>query len=324
MNDSPNAVAKFVLNKSLVSISSQSGETKGLDSKVPRLQVANIAGIDQALKNLNGFLSNFNRKFKPLFGERSCGVLIHGGHGTGKTHIAQKVVATGWGKAFYMDKNAKAATIKETFKNARRSQPSIIVIDELERIVAKDDSVSQMNADVLGQELENLILEQYGDLMPQVLVIATTLNPGDIPTLLKDERRFLTQIPLSIPDARARKEILKSLNPNFHPENGAEVLDKLGDRTHAYTAKDLRHLLLTAGGKLEERLGYPEENTPDIFIEQEDIEQALLEVRPTAMHDITLQPPSVRWAEIGGQDSVKKALQLAVETPQKVIPLVVP
>jgi AAA family ATPase len=56
----------------------------------------------------------------------------------------------------------------------------------------------------------------------------------------------------------------------------------------------------------------------DYYISPDDIEQAMLEVRPTAMHDITLQPPKVKWDEIGGQDSVKKALQSAVENSLKV------
>lgn len=317
VNGNPSGVAKFDLNMSVVKILNRDGATNIPDQVAPRLELANIAGIDQALKKLNGFLGNFSRKFKPIYGQRSCGVLLHGGHGTGKTYIAESIVATGWGKAYYIDVNAKAANIKETFRNARRSQPSIIVIDELESIVSKDDVTSQMNVNVLGQEMDNLILDHAGDLMPQVLVIAATLNPSNIPSSLKKKRRFQTQIPLSIPDARARKSILRSLNPNVHPQQREDILDRLGDRTHAYTAEDLDSLLSTASVKLEERLRYPDLNSPEIFIEQEDIEQALLEVRPTAMHDVTLQPPSVRWSEIGGQDNVKKALRLAVETPLK-------
>lgn len=318
VNGNPNGLATFDLAISSVKIVDREETTITNNEEAQSLQLVDIAGIDQALKKLNGFLGNFNRKFKPIYGQRSCGVLLYGGHGTGKTYITEKIVATGWGKAHYVDVNAKSNIIAETFKSARLSQPSIIVIDELESLVSKDDSISQTNAKVLGQELDNLILHQPGDTMPQVLVIGTTLNPSDIPSSLKKKRRFQTQVALSIPDVAARKSILRSLDPKISLDQRDGILDRLGERTHAYTAEDLDSLLSTASVKLEERLGFPDSNDSEIYIEQEDIEQALLEVRPTAMHDITLQPPSVRWDDIGGQDSVKKALRLAVETPIKV------
>jgi SpoVK/Ycf46/Vps4 family AAA+-type ATPase len=139
---------------------------------------------------------------------------------------------------------------------------------------------------------------------------------------LKGLNRFSTEIPLSIPDAPARKAILKSLDPPVVPDIRTEVLDKLGDRTHAYTAKDLVMLLSTAGKLAERRVDRTIEDWKEKnhYLSQDDIEQALLLVRPTAMHDITLKPPSVRWDDIGGQESVKKALRRAVETPLKVTP----
>jgi AAA family ATPase len=318
VNGNTRGLAKFDSNVSSVKISNQDTAVKAQDGPARCLELTGISGIDQPLEKLNDFLANFHRKSEPIFGERSCGVLLHGGHGTGKTYITERLVQTGWGKPHFIEINAKTATIVETFKNAKLSQPSIVVIDELESIVSKDDSLSQMNAKTLGQELDNLILRQRGEVMPQVLVVATTLNPSDIPISLKKKRRFHTQIALSIPDASARRSILRSLNPKILPGQREEILDKLGDRTHAYTAEDLYYLLSTASVKREKRHGNSDLDRDDIFIEQEDIEQALLEVRPTAMHDITLQPPSVRWDDIGGQDSVKKALRLAVESPIKV------
>lgn len=315
VNGSPNRVAMFGLKTSSVRILSGGRATELPCRETSRLELTNIAGMDQALKKLNAFLGNFSRKFKPVYGQRSCAILLYGGHGTGKTYITEQIVATGWGKVHHIDIYSQANGIKEAFKHATLNQPSIIVIDELETIVSKNDVTSQRNVLVLGEELDKLILERPGDLMPQVLVIATTLNPGDIPSSLKKKRRFQNQLPLSIPDAKARKSILRSLKPNVRPEQSNEILERLGDQTHAYTAEDLDLLLSTASMKLEERLGYPDLNDPDVYIEQEDIEQALVEVRPTAMHDITLQPPSVRWDDIGGQDGVKKALRLAVEVP---------
>lgn len=203
------------------------------------------------------------------------------------------------------------------------SQPSVIILDDLQNIVSKEDSTSQSVLETLEEELDSLYGRENSTFLPKVLVIAATLETSSIPMSLKGLSRFSTEIPLSIPDAPARKAILKFLAPPIAPEIRDEVLEKLGDRTHAYTAKDLVMLLSTAGKLAEKDVDRTVEDwrEKEHFLSQDNIEQALLLVRPTAMHDITLKPPSVRWDDIGGQEGVKKALRRAIETPLKVPPL---
>lgn len=289
-----------------------------------RLQVVGISGIDQAILKLNRFLGNFDREFKFKWPRRSCAILLHGGHGSGKTFIINQIIDSGWTKnIFRIDIDAKPSTIKTTFKNAILTQPSIIVIDELESIVSKDDPASQKLANLIGDELDNLSQNSSSHL-PQVLVLTATLNASNIPLSLKKRGRLRNEILLPIPDAAARKCILKSLNPPLPPEIYVEVLEKLGDRTHAYTAEDLACLLDTACEIAEEITKKIESSVTEkpFYLSSDDLEKALQLVRPTAMHDISLKPPSVRWHEIGGQESTKKALRRAVETPLMVSYLV--
>ena len=281
-----------------------------------RLEVTNIAGIDNALSKLNGFLSNFNREFKFTKAKRSCAILIHGGRGTGKTLILDKIAASGWGKVHKIDSDAKVATIRTTFKDATLSQPSIILIDEFEDLVSKDDSTSRDNARALAMELDCLMKDHSPKSLPQVLVVAAAREPSNIPNSLRKIYRFETEVALPVPDTAARKSILKSLAPSLHPEVKDDVIEKIGDRTHAYTAEDLEKLLNAAYELAERRLERVETALDsDYYLEQEDLEGASAMVRPTAMHDVTLKPPSVRWNQIGGQDNVKKALRRAVEIP---------
>jgi AAA family ATPase len=289
-----------------------------INGSPPQLEVIDIAGIDQALTKLNRFLRKFDREFKFTKAQRSCAVLLHGGHGTGKTFLLDRVIRTGWAKNIIrIEDDARPATIRTAFKKANLDQPSIIVIDELESIVSKDDTLSKSIAKTLGEELDNLTPSPGAKSLPRVLVIAATLDPSSIPMSLKRRGRFQTEIQLPIPDAAARKAILNYLEPQIHPDVRDEMVTKLGDRTHAYTAEDLATLLDAAYDLAEERVPVDEmiASEKNYFLSQEDIEEALLLVRPTAMHDITLQPPRVRWDDIGGQDSLKKALQRAVETP---------
>ncbi|KAH6671866.1 putative ATPase family gene 2 protein [Halenospora varia] len=321
VNDRPTGQGKYDEN-TVVTLSQQVDRSSQpqVNGASPKLEVVNLAGIDQALKKLNRFLSNFDRQFKFTWAQRSCAALLHGGHGTGKTFLIEKIIATGWGRVLQIESDFKIPAIRSVFKDARMSQPAIIVIDELETLVSKEDSQSQQITRVLGEELDNLSAGKK-DSLPRILVIASTLNASSIPMSLKKRGRFRTDISLPIPDAAARKAILRSLSPPLQPEHQSEVLDKLGDRTHAYTAEDLVSLLDTACELAEEKAESLEsKETEDAeeakcYLSQDDIEQALLLVRPTAMHDITLQPPSVRWDEIGGQDNVKKALRRAVEGP---------
>lgn len=318
VNGKPTSLGRYD-DSSAVTISSLLDNTPSAQTNgsVSRLEVIDIAGIDQALKKLNRLLSNFDRQFKFTWAQRSCAVLLHGGHGTGKTFILNKIINTSWGKVIRIENDIKPAAIRNIFKDARLSQPSIIVIDELESIVSKEDTTSQSIAQVLGEELDSLAQGNDGSSLPRVLVLAATLDAGRIPLSLRKRGRFRTDVPLPIPDAAARKAILKSLAPPVDPSSRDEMLEKLGDRTHAYTAEDLVSLLDTACDIAEEKIGASDTISTEeqYFLKQDDLDQALLLVRPTAMHDITLKPPSVRWEDIGGQDSVKNALRRAVETP---------
>lgn len=323
VNGSPTSQGRYDEATSAVVLSNQAEATATpqMNGPQPRLEVANIAGIDQALSKLNRFLSNFDREFNFTWAQRSCAVLIHGSRGTGKTFILDKIISTGWAKhIFRIENDAKPATIRLAFKDAKASQPSIIVLDELELLVGKEDIATQNIIKALEDELDTLVKIQKGNTLPKVLIIAATLNPSSIPISLKKRGRFRTEIALPIPDAPARKAILKSLAPPLHPSETEAILSKLGEKTHAYTAEDLVSLLDTACDLAEEELSSTLvisslEEKQQFFLSQAHIDTALALIRPTAMHDITLSPPPIRWHEIGGQSHIKSALRRAVETP---------
>jgi AAA family ATPase len=318
----PVKIAKFTPDSSRVKIASEAEPTLGpvFDGLRPPLKVSGIAGVDQALKKLNNFLADFDNaeKMKPDWGRRACGLLIHGAHGSGKTLMLEKIAATGWGKVFHVDADTKLQAVREIFKEARLSAPAIIVIDDIETVVSSpknEDKIHRMDK-VLGEEMEK-ISSRDGPGAARVIVVAASTTPSSMPQSLRKRGRFTTEVILSIPNAAARKEILRSLAPQNTPEAQLELLDKLGERTHAYTPEDLGLLLDEACHIARRRyrdIEQADEET-DAPLLQEDIDQALLVVRPTAMHDVTLQPPKVKWEEIGGQDFVKTALRRAVETP---------
>jgi AAA family ATPase len=294
-----------------------SPQPETLEGPPPSLQVPNIAGIEQALAKLNEFLEDFEfNQTEPSWGKRSCGVILHGAHGMGKSLILKKIAKTGWGKVFHVDVYTKPSNLRDIFKDAIQSPCSIILIHELDMIVPNigrpfcEEMDRIANADTPSNEAS-----------PNIVIIAEAFKLSEIPSSLRKRGRLNTDILIPVPDADARRRILRSLAPPQSSDSLFTLLDKLGDRTHAYTGEDLALLLDKTCEIARRRLRgskNDELNKENNHLTKEDIDEALLAVRPSAMHDITLQPPKVRWNEIGGQHAIKKALRRAVETPLKV------
>lgn len=318
----PRTIARFA-EASRVKIADETGLQLAelQDGPIPSLRISDIPGIEKVVKSVNNFLAIFDalHMVKPSWVRRSCGLLLYGAHGTGKSLVLSRICETGWGKVFHIDAQMKSSAVREVFKDSRQSQRSIVVIDDIERVVSKDESKYSIEK-VLGEEMDLLTTaDPSTEKIPaKVLVLAATTVPGEVPKSMRKIGRFNTEVLMPVPDAEARKRILRSLAPLDASDTLSKLLEMLGERTHAYTGGDLE-LLFNKACKIsiERRLGTGKFDG-DIDLLQEDIEQALLDVRPTAMHDITLQPPKVRWDEIGGQDNVKKALRRAVEIPLRV------
>jgi AAA family ATPase len=284
------------------------------------LRIASVAGLEPAVERLNSFFATFshsNHTVIRTWRRRPCGMLLNGPRGVGKSLVIEMIAKTGWGKVFYINPRMKVSEIRDIFNDCQQFQRSIIVVDDIDSLFVKEHGQSSNFESTLGEEMDRLNIGDApkGKTASKVLVLAATSSLGDIPSTLRKRGRFTKVFPLPLPDADARKRILKSLAPTLTSDAQLSVLDRLGERTHAYTGEDLALLLDEVG-----EIGEQKDLEPGIYDDsvkrlEEDIDQALLVVRPSAMHDITLQPPKVRWDEIGGQESVKKTLRRAVETP---------
>ncbi|KAF6842040.1 ATPase family gene 2 protein [Colletotrichum plurivorum] len=310
-------IAKFTVSTA-PSIVSSEDEAPVLEEvrEVTRLDIKGIPGLHAEEKKLRSFLRGFNARFFYKGQHESCGIVIHGGRGTGKSYILNRIAATGWGRVFKIEENDKSSTVEEVFKQARSQQPSIILIDGLQALIGKDRANSTAIIHRLGQQLDQLAEEAYQhDALPKVVVVATCLDyMTDVPPELQKSTRFELNIPLSIPNAEGRLEILKALEVPVHTEVRDVMLSRLSQQTHAYNANDLCRLIGNAKRISAERLdpdgnGFDEESTEKPQLIREDLEQALRSTRPTAMHDVNLKPPTIHWQDVGGQENLKEALR---------------
>lgn len=294
------------------------------------LVITGVPGLTKQIATVNSFLKGFGRPFR-FRGERdSCAFTIHGGHGTGKTFILNRLAATNWGKVFWIRSDDKLVGIRETFKLAQAQQPSMVLIDGLEEVLHSDRSNRAAVIDALGEALDSLsaVALQNGQL-PLMVVVATCLDyMTDVPAKLRNKSRLFQNIALPIPRAPERLEILNFLDPRMEPDVKAACLKSIAERTHAYNGADLDSLVAKAKCTFSARLDASASSTEDVsqtyHITPADMEQALRATRPTAMHDINLNPPTIHWDDIGGQDALKKVLSRMIRnatnpTPSPVV-----
>ncbi|KKA27651.1 hypothetical protein TD95_001237 [Thielaviopsis punctulata] len=281
----------------------------------PELAIGPVAGYDAQVEVLNDFLANF---YTPSYipGDAiSCGFVVHGGTGTGRTYILNRIAATNWGRVFRIEPADKLSAMQEIFKQARAQQPSMVLIDDLDQIIHRDRANYNSVISFLSQELDSLSAEAVAkNELPKVVIVATCLDYLiDVPPKLQKPQRFRDNVALPAPDPKARLAILKSLQIPLDATTADDTLSHLSQKTYAYSPGDLFSLVLQAKKIHKTRLrrsgAPPVEN--DVLTLQ-DFTEALRKVKPTAMHDINLKPPTVNWKDIGGQERIKKTLQLMI------------
>ncbi|TQW00747.1 hypothetical protein V2A60_001797 [Cordyceps javanica] len=301
-----------------------------------KLIVTGIPGLADQLRPLNHFLAAFGRPFRVPNESPSCAFVVQGGRGTGKTLILQHLAETGWGTAHWIRCTCKSTDIRETFKTATASgRPSIILLDELEDMLAKDRSNHDAVVEALGNELDALAARSRSQQrLPPVVVVGACLDfMTNVPAKLQQQTRFNRSMTLRVPRPPERREILDFLNPPLREAERDACLASIASQTHAYNGKDLVNLVETAASIANMRWDVEaedaaqhsaddtEENSERVYyLEVSDMEQAFKETSATAMHDIDLNPPTVHWNDIGGQEDLKKVLSRMIKNAKATNP----
>lgn len=247
-----------ILAKSIQASGSQAmsfGKSKAkmlLDSKV-KTTFKDVAGIDEEKKELEeivDFLKNGDKYIK-LGARIPKGVLLVGPPGTGKTLMA-KAVAGEAGVPFFsisgsdfveMFVGVGASRVRDLFEQAKKHQPCIIFIDEIDAVGRQRGAGLGGGHDEREQTLNQLLVEMDGfDENTNIIVIAATNRPDILDNALLRPGRFDRQIYINAPDVRGREQILKvhAKNKKLNEEVDLKTLAK---RTPGFTGADLQNLL---------------------------------------------------------------------------------
>lgn len=311
------------------------------DDKPHPLFVASdgLGGLTTQMQQINDKISFYNETldtrphlpdwFRPCDG----GLIIYGALGTGKSLVLQKISEAGWRGVFHLDTKlldrgtdeSEAAVIR-VFTNALESQPSVIIIDPLDF----DGTTQNDQESGRSGNMNRLLCEQLDRVgNNRTFVVGATKMLSNVAQNLRRAKRFAKQIEIPIPDSNSRAEILKVLcklpQNDVHP-----TLDSIAARAHGFVGADLELLVETAvelyltrikKSSLDGRLSIHEQVDLEVLLAnmKTDFDAALLYVHPTAMQNIFIESPNVRWTDIGGQHEVKKVLEKALVWPFKVI-----
>jgi cell division protease FtsH len=208
-----------------------------------------IAGVDDAKKELQevvDFLKDPGA-FKKLGARVPAGVLLHGPPGTGKTLLA-KAVAAESGATFYSQSASSfvemfaglgAARIRRLFREARKHEPAIVFIDELDAVGSKRGSDNNSERE---QTLNQLLVEMDGFASSGRVVVmaASNLLEKLDPALLRPGR-FDRQVFVSPPDVEGRRKILgvHTANKPLHQDTD---LNAVAAQTSGLSGAELANL----------------------------------------------------------------------------------
>ena len=257
------------------------------------------------------------------------GVLLTGPPGTGKTLLA-KAVANETDANFYSIAGPEIMSkyygesekhIREIFEKAEKNSPSIIFIDEIDSIAPKRGEGTDNTEKRIVAQLLTLMdgLKSRG----QVVVMAATNRPDDIDEALRRPGRFDRELKINAPDETGRKEILQ-IHTRGMPLDKDVNFDEIAYKTIGFTGADLSILCKEAALKsikpffselknMQDKV--PTEILDKIKVSRQHFIDALKMIDPSALREVAITKPHVRWQDVGGLGEAKEKLRELVELP---------
>ena len=330
-----------------IEISSSAGESSGVN-----VHYEDIGGLEEEIEKIREMVE-FPMKHPKIFERLGIsapkGVLLTGPPGTGKTLLA-KAVATETDAKFIsiagpeiMSKyhGGSEENLRGKFEEAQKNAPAIIFIDEIDAIAPKRGETNDQAEKRVVTQLLTLMdgLKSRG----QVVVMAATNRPDDLDEALRRPGRFDRELRINPPTEEGRKKILGIHTRNMPLEDKESILTEFSNKTMGYTGADLEVLCKEAAlhsvkpyyseimnlADEMEQLDVEEKSEKEekevlekrnkllnnLLVRREDFVYAMKMVEPSAMREVLIKKPRVKWSDIGGLEDAKDKLRELVELP---------
>jgi transitional endoplasmic reticulum ATPase len=304
------------------------------DSRRADVTYDDIGGMGETIDQLREMVElplRYPELFERLGVDPPKGVLLHGPPGTGKTRLARAVANESSAEFFLINGpeimgsgyGESEKKLREVFEAATKAAPSIVFIDEIDSIAPKRSQVSGEAEKRLVAQLLTLMdgLESRANLV----VIAATNRPDAIDEALRRPGRFDREIVVGVPDIRGRREIMGIHTRGMPLAEGVD-LDELARTTYGFVGADLAALTREAAIEAVRRImpkldletsTIPAEVLDTLSVTRDDFLTAIKRVQPSAMREVMVQMPDVRWADVGGLGEAQMKLKEGIELPLK-------
>ncbi len=219
----------------------------------PKISFNDVAGVDEAKQELTEIVDFLKHpaKYKAVGARTPKGVLMVGPSGTGKTLLARATAGEAEVAFFSMAGSefmemlvgVGASRVRDLFTTAKKAQPAIIFIDEVDAI-GRQRGIGIMGGHDEREQTLNQILVEMDGFSPneQLVVMAATNRPDVLDPALVRPGRFDRRVVLEMPDIEGRKEIL-AIHARGKPFVKSVEWERVARRTVGFSGADLENML---------------------------------------------------------------------------------
>lgn len=293
-----------------------------------RHKIEDIGGYDALISDIKDVVAIGIGRYRSI--ERfnvSKGILLYGPSGVGKSMIANAIIAECNVNTFTVhssDIYSKSVgetegKLREVFSKATSSAPSIILLEDVDSLCPRRSSSSTDHEKRVLTQLVTLFDDLQSISSSNVLVVATTAKSDLVDGSLRRPGRLDMEFEIYVPTPNMRMEILTKLLtriPNTLSRADVQIISFV---THGFVGADLYGLcsraIINAVKRHQKDKDIASDDEPEVMMV--DFHYALTTTKPSAMKEVLVEVPNVRWSDIGGQKDLKLKLKQAVEWPLK-------